>query len=50
MKNFSIMLILLGMHAALHSQPYRSDVWSPDSGNGKYKNPVIFADYSDPDV
>jgi beta-xylosidase len=24
--------------------------WMPDLGNGKYKNPVIFADYSDPDV
>ncbi len=24
--------------------------WVPDLGNGKYKNPVIFADYSDPDV
>lgn len=25
-------------------------VWSPDNGNGTFKNPVIFADYSDPDV
>ena len=24
--------------------------WFPDLGNGMYKNPVIFADYSDPDV
>ncbi len=24
--------------------------WMPDLGNGTYKNPVIFADYSDPDV
>jgi beta-xylosidase len=24
--------------------------WSPDLGNGMFKNPVIFADYSDPDV
>ena len=24
--------------------------WIPDLGNGKYKNPVLFADYSDPDV
>lgn len=24
--------------------------WIPDLGNGKYKNPVIYADYSDPDV
>lgn len=27
-----------------------SPVWIPDLGNGKYKNPVIYADYSDPDV
>ncbi len=25
-------------------------VWNPDLGNGKFKNPVIHADYSDPDV
>jgi beta-xylosidase len=24
--------------------------WIPDLGNGNYKNPLIFADYSDPDV
>lgn len=24
--------------------------WQPDLGNGRYKNPVIYADYSDPDV
>ncbi len=27
-----------------------SQVWDPDPGNGYFKNPVIFADYSDPDV
>lgn len=24
--------------------------WAPDLGNGRFKNPIIFADYSDPDV
>ena len=24
--------------------------WQPDLGNGTYKNPVLYADYSDPDV
>lgn len=24
--------------------------WVPDNGDGTYKNPVLFADYSDPDV
>jgi beta-xylosidase len=27
-----------------------SGVWNPDNGDGTYKNPVIYADYSDPDV
>ncbi|MBX7186444.1 MAG: glycoside hydrolase 43 family protein [Vicinamibacteria bacterium] len=25
-------------------------VWNPDRGDGVYRNPVLFADYSDPDV
>ena len=25
-------------------------VWTPDLGNGQYKNPVLYADYSDPDL
>ena len=29
---------------------YRSEVWCPDNGDGTYTNPVINADYSDPDV
>ena len=29
---------------------YKSEVWSPDNGDGTYINPVINADYSDPDV
>ena len=27
-----------------------SEVWCPDNGDGTYTNPVINADYSDPDV
>ncbi|RXF70245.1 glycosyl hydrolase 43 family protein [Arcticibacter tournemirensis] len=27
-----------------------SQAWVPDNGDGTYKNPVIYADYSDPDV
>lgn len=30
--------------------PYRSQVWVADNGDGTYKNPVLYADYSDPDV
>ncbi|MGE0079281.1 MAG: glycoside hydrolase 43 family protein [Bacteroidales bacterium] len=25
-------------------------VWNPDNGDGTYKNPIIYADYSDPDA
>ncbi|MBN2213372.1 MAG: glycoside hydrolase 43 family protein [Bacteroidales bacterium] len=27
-----------------------AQIWVPDLGNGTYQNPVIYADYSDPDV
>lgn len=30
--------------------PYVSKVWVADLGNGSYKNPVLDADYSDPDA
>lgn len=29
---------------------YKSQVWVSDLENGKYKNPILYADYSDPDV
>ena len=29
---------------------YVSEVWVADQGNSTYKNPVLYADYSDPDV
>lgn len=35
---------------AIHVEPYRSEVWVADQGDGTYKNPILFADYSDPDV
>lgn len=41
--------ILLAAPSPLHAQ-YHSQVWNPDNGNGTYTNPVIYADYSDPDV
>ncbi len=44
-----IIALLLTAPLALHAQ-YLSRVWSPDNGDGTYTNPVINADYSDPDV
>ncbi|WP_228852563.1 glycoside hydrolase family 43 protein [Aegicerativicinus sediminis] len=32
------------------STTYFSDVWVADNGDGTYTNPIIYADYSDPDV
>ena len=43
---FCLMLSL----TATAQDNYRSQVWSPDNGDGTYTNPVINADYSDPDV
>jgi beta-xylosidase len=44
-------LIFLGMWLPLlATAQYKSQVWSPDNGDGTYTNPVINADYSDPDV
>lgn len=34
----------------LGAQNYVSQVWNPDNGDGTYTNPIINADYSDPDV
>ena len=43
-KVLSILLVSLLL------QPITAQVWVPDNGNGTYKNPVIHADYSDPDA
>ncbi len=44
-----VLFLLAGLPLTLLAQ-YRSQVWSPDNGDGTYTNPVINADYSDPDV
>jgi beta-xylosidase len=43
---FSVFVLAFGFGAA-YSQ---SKVWVADNGDGTYRNPVIHADYSDPDV
>jgi len=45
------LLFFIGFFASfsLNAQQV-SKTWVPDLGNGKYKNPVIDADYSDPDA
>lgn len=49
MKKLSLLIIFAALPFAMQAQ-YRSEVWCPDNGNGTYTNPVINADYSDPDV
>ena len=41
---------ILTLSALTVSAQYKSQVWSPDNGDVTYTNPVINADYSDPDV
>lgn len=53
--NFSKKLIVISIFTNLiilsqAQKPYISKVWSSDNKNGTYKNPIIDADYSDPDV
>ena len=50
MKLKSIFLLCLLPVMALAQTNYQSQVWSPDNGDGTYTNPVINADYSDPDI
>ena len=49
MKLNQLLLVAALVPASLSAQ-YRSEVWCPDNGDGTYTNPVINADYSDPDV
>ncbi|HKH62472.1 MAG TPA: glycoside hydrolase 43 family protein [Flavitalea sp.] len=50
MKGF-IAVILASLSIIANAQkPYVSKVWVADNGDGTYKNPVLHADYSDPDA
>jgi len=51
MKKYIIAFCLVGMSGGLvFAQDYVSKVWVSDQGDGTYKNPVLYADYSDPDA
>ncbi len=47
-KIISLLLPLLLPVAVVGQQ--RSEVWRPDNGDGTFTNPVLYADYSDPDA
>lgn len=48
MRYGMLLLGLLLWHTAGAQQ--LSKTWCPDNGDGTYTNPVLYADYSDPDV
>lgn len=55
MKYFLSSILILGLSSAAWAQQspkanYISKVWVSDLGSGTYKNPVVNADYSDPDA
>lgn len=53
MNKFSILSLAfaLSSSAVAYAQtPYVSSVWVADLGNGQYQNPILHADYSDPDA
>ncbi|RXP46882.1 glycoside hydrolase [Lutibacter sp. HS1-25] len=51
MRKFSVILFLSSFSYLVAQQTTTiSKVWVADNGDGTYKNPIIHADYSDPDV
>ena len=54
MKQYFFSILLLSFYSsflfAQVDKPYVSEVWVADNGNGTYKNPILYSDYSDPDV
>jgi beta-xylosidase len=50
MKNFLATLVFLFSLIATAQKPYMSKVWVADNGDGTYRNPILHADYSDPDA
>lgn len=45
-----LFLLVTSLSFAQNKENYVSDVWVADQGDGTYKNPILYADYSDPDV
>lgn len=43
-------LTLLAMSAAGAATPAAAQAWRSDQGDGSFRNPVLYADYPDPDV
>ncbi|WP_194765977.1 glycoside hydrolase 43 family protein [Tamlana sp. I1] len=52
MKFYSLIFVLFYVTclSAQTEKLYVSEVWVADNGDGTYTNPILYADYSDPDV
>jgi beta-xylosidase len=50
MSMLALAVMCLAANGAAAAEPARSSVWVSDNGDGTYTNPVLYADYSDPDV
>ncbi|MBR4243357.1 MAG: glycoside hydrolase 43 family protein [Bacteroidaceae bacterium] len=50
MSKLKFCLLWVTLYPLYVGAQYKSAVWSPDNGDGTYTNPVLYADYSDPDV
>lgn len=46
----AILIVNTSILNAQQVEPYVSDVWVADQGDGTYTNPILYSDYSDPDV
>ena len=49
-KTLALLCGLFCLQFATAAEPYQSKVWVADNGDGTYNNPILYADYSDPDV
>jgi len=50
MKKYFLALLYCLIFTRAGAQGDVSGTWVADLGNGKYKNPILYADYSDPDA
>src|SRR6187402_155649 len=50
MKQVILAGFLLAISLSVQAQQKLSEVWVSDLGSGQFKNPIINADYSDPDA
>ena len=49
-RSIALFCFLLIWFCTIAQSNYVSKVWVADNGDGTYKNPILHADYSDPDV